>query len=89
VIEIVEPISLKPISDDRKQQMPRQMSRGWSTKDTLPSGSKPFEIETAQMRDLDFQRRFGRGATIATALLHRFRPSALLGLQPLTKRYPP
>src|SRR6266403_5433794 len=37
VIEIAEAIGLEPIGDDCKQQMPCQMSRGLSPKDTLPS----------------------------------------------------
>ena len=52
VIEIAEAISLEPIGDDRKQQMPRQMRRGWSPEDTLPARAQSPEIETAQMRDL-------------------------------------
>jgi hypothetical protein len=31
-------------------------------------------VETAQMRDLVLNGRFGRGTTIATFLLHRIRP---------------
>src|SRR5258705_8321740 len=74
VIEIAEAISLEPIGDDRKQQMPRQMRRGRSLEDTLPARAQSPEIETAQMRDLVLKRRFGRGTTIATFLLHRIRP---------------
>src|SRR5258705_9395959 len=39
-----------------------------------PACTKSFEIETAQMRDLVLKRRFGRGTTTATFLLHRIRP---------------
>src|SRR5258708_14976835 len=52
LIEIAEAISLEAIGDDRKQQMPRQMRRGWSPEDTLPARAQSPEIETAQMRDL-------------------------------------
>jgi hypothetical protein len=67
MIEIAEAISLEPIGDDRKQQMPRQMRRGRSPEDTLPARAQSPEIETAQMRDLVLNRRFGRGTTIATS----------------------
>src|SRR5258706_11710472 len=39
-----------------------------------PACTKSFEIETAQMRDLVLKRRFGRGTTTATFVLHRIRP---------------
>ena len=74
MIEIAEAISLEPIGHDCKQQMPRQMSRGWSPEDTLPARTQSPEIETAQMRDLVLKRRFGRGTTTATFVLHRIRP---------------
>jgi hypothetical protein len=37
VVEIAKAISLEPMSDDRKQQMPRQMGGGRSPEDTLPA----------------------------------------------------
>ena len=52
-------VSLEPIGDDCKQQMPRQMSRRRSPKDTLPARAQSTEIETAQMRDLVLNRCFG------------------------------
>jgi hypothetical protein len=74
VIEIAEAVSLEPIGDDGQQQMPRQMSRGRSPEYALPARAQSREIETAQMRDLVLNRRFGRGTTIAMFLLHRIRP---------------
>src|SRR2546425_10760669 len=76
VVEIPEAISLNPIGDDRKQQMPRQMTWRWSLQHALPPRAQAFEIETAQMRDLVLNRCFGRDTTIATLLLHRIRPPA-------------
>ena len=73
MIEIAEAISLEPIGDDCKQQMPRQMSRGLSPEDAPPARAQPPEIETAQMRDLVFNGRSSRGTTIATFFLHRVR----------------
>jgi hypothetical protein len=78
VIEIAKAISLEPIGDDCKQQMPRQMSRGRSLEDTLPACVSSLEIETAQMRDLVLKSSFDR-ATIATFFLHRIRPPVWLG----------
>ena len=39
VIEITEAICLEPIGDDRKQQMPCQMSRSPSLKHALPAST--------------------------------------------------
>jgi hypothetical protein len=36
-IEVAKTIGLEPIGDDRKQQMPCQISRGRSLEDTLPA----------------------------------------------------
>ena len=52
MIEVAEAISLEPIGDDRKQQVPRQMSRRWPLKHAQPASTKSTEVETAQMRDL-------------------------------------
>jgi hypothetical protein len=73
VVEIAEAISLEPIGDDGKQQVPRQMSRGRPLKYASPACAQSPEIETAQMRDLVLNRRFGRGTTIAMFFLHRIR----------------
>src|SRR5712672_2434348 len=81
VIEFAKTIGLDSIGDDRNQQVPRQMSRGRSLKHALPARTKSPRIETAQMRDLVLNRRFGRGTTIATFLLHRIRPAASLDLK--------
>jgi hypothetical protein len=37
VVEIAKAIGLEPIGDDGKQQMPGQMSGGWSSEDALPA----------------------------------------------------
>src|SRR5260370_16440753 len=50
------------------------MSGRRSLKYALPACAYSPEIETAQMRDLVLKRRFGRGTTTATFLLHRIRP---------------
>src|SRR5258708_5133325 len=71
VIEVTKAISLNPIGDDCKQQMPCQMSRSKSLKHALPTCTEPFEIETAQMRDLVLSRGFGRDTTATTTPLHR------------------
>src|SRR6266478_1430931 len=67
---------LRMVGDDRKQQMPRQMTGCWSLQHALPPRAQTFEIETAQMRDLVLNRCFGRDTTIATLLSHRIRPPA-------------
>src|SRR5260370_9836031 len=50
------------------------MSGRRSLKYALPACAYSPEIETAQMRDLVLKRRFGRGTTTATFVLHRIRP---------------
>src|SRR6266404_5352834 len=47
----------------------RDPGRSGPLKHALPTCTEPFEIETAQMRDLAFDRGFGR-ATIAMFLSH-------------------
>jgi len=47
--------------------MPRQVIGRRFLKHTLPSCTKAFEIETAQMRDLVSNGSFGRGATAGDA----------------------
>src|SRR5712672_650977 len=71
MVEVSEAIGLNPISDDRKQQMPRQMIRRCSLQHALPPCAQTFEIETAQMHDLVLNRCLGRATTIATLLPHR------------------
>ena len=56
------------------KQMPRQMSGSGPLKHTLPACPQSPEIETAQMRDLVLNGRFGRGATLAMILPHRIMP---------------
>jgi hypothetical protein len=56
--------------------MPRQVIGRRFLKHTLPSCTKAFEIETAQMRDLVSNGSFGRGTTTATLLRHRITPPA-------------
>jgi hypothetical protein len=81
VIKIAEAICLEPIGDDRKQQVPRQMGGGGPLKHAQPACTKPTDIETAQMRDLVINGRFGRGTTFAAFLLHCIRPLVWLGPQ--------
>jgi hypothetical protein len=83
VVEITEAIGLNPISDDRKQQMPRQMYRRRIPKHTPPARSQALEVETAQMRDLVFSRCpssgraiAARDAAIAMLLSHDVTPRA-------------
>src|SRR5712672_4517630 len=47
--------------------------RGRPLKYASPACAQSPEIETAQMRDLVLNRRFGRGTTIAMFFLHRIR----------------
>jgi hypothetical protein len=82
VIEVTEAIGLDPIDDDRKQQMPTQMSRRRSLKHAVPSGAQSFEVETAQMRDLVLNRGFSPDASGATFLSHRIKPLASRDRQP-------
>src|SRR6267378_1152378 len=58
MIQIAKTVGLDSIGDDRKQQMPRQMSRGRPPEDALPARAQSSEVETAQMRDLALIRRF-------------------------------
>jgi hypothetical protein len=44
VIEIAEAVGLEPIGDDRKQQVPRQMSRSGLLKHAQPACTKSTEF---------------------------------------------
>jgi hypothetical protein len=61
--EIPQAIGLNPIGDDRKQQMPGQMTGRRSLEHALPPRAQTFEIETAQMHDLVLNRCLGREPT--------------------------
>src|SRR5258708_27978780 len=89
MVEVSEAIDLNPISDDRKQQVPRQMIGRWSLQHAVPPRAQTFEIETAQMHDLVLNRCIGRDTTIATLLPHCIRPPASRDRQPRTKPYYP
>src|SRR5260221_6290948 len=89
MVEVSEAIDLNPISDDRKQQVPRQMIGRWSLQHAVPPRAQTFEIETAQMHDLLLNRWIGRDTTIATLLPHRVRPPASCDRQPLAKACSP
>jgi hypothetical protein len=58
-IQISEHLSLKTIGDYRKQQMAGQVAWRFSPEHRSPSRPQRFDIETAQARDLVFQRYFG------------------------------
>ena len=79
MIEVAEAVSLEPIGNDRKQQMPGQMRRRRPSKCALPPSPQSPEIETAQMRDLVFDEGLGRDTIIATVPQHRISPPAWPG----------
>jgi len=55
-VQIAQPISLKPISQDAKQKMAWQVRGRPSTKHRVPAGLKITHVEIAQARDLDVER---------------------------------
>src|SRR5260370_41102250 len=65
------------------------MSGRRSLKYALPACAYSPEIETAQMRDLVLKRRFGRGTTTATFVLHRIRPPVWPGPERQAQFCPP
>ena len=54
-VEVAQMISLKPIRQNAKQQMAGEVRGRVPPKDSVPSGLKSPDIETAQSRDLDMK----------------------------------
>src|SRR6185437_4883132 len=64
VVEVAKALGLDPIREDGKDEMPWQMIGDRLLKDSLPAGSKRFEVEIAQMRDLALDRGDGGLASV-------------------------
>jgi hypothetical protein len=59
-IEIAKRISLQPVGEDAKQNMPWQVIRRFLSENDLPSSPQSPDIEIAQLRDLVFDALAGR-----------------------------
>jgi hypothetical protein len=52
LVEVAKAFGLEPIGEDAKQQVPRQMIRGFAPEHGPPSGAQVRKIEIVQARDL-------------------------------------
>ena len=55
-IQIAQPIGLKPIGQNAKQEMAGQVRGRSPPEHRVPTGSKLTDVEIAQARDLDVER---------------------------------
>ncbi|MEY9748049.1 hypothetical protein ABIF65_007423 [Bradyrhizobium japonicum] len=78
-IEITQAIGLEVVSQDRKREMPWQVTGRFLAKDAPPSRPESPEVEIAQMRDLLRNGNHSRAAAGAPAAhLHHAAPLTFL-----------